>query len=250
MMSMYKVMIVDDEKALRNLLRLAIDWRSLGLEIVGEASSGIEAINTIDELKPDIAFVDIRMPFMDGIEFSKLAIKQYPHMKIIILTAFDDFEYARKCVGIGVSEYLMKPIVRTDINEALQKIVAELDARGDIDNDKAPEKENTASDNMLKIKQYITDNFTDSELTLTSIANVFGFNPSYLSRRFKADIGMSIIDYLTKCRMEKALEYAQAQVMMYVAAKQVGIPDPNYFGKCFKKFTGKAYTEVIKELNT
>ena len=247
---MYKVMIVDDEKALRNLLRLAIDWRSLGLEIVGEASSGIEAINTIDELKPDIAFVDIRMPFMDGIEFSKLAIKQYPHMKIIILTAFDDFEYARKCVGIGVSEYLMKPIVRTDINEALQKIVAELDARGDIDNDKAPEKENTASDNMLKIKQYITDNFTDSELTLTSIANVFGFNPSYLSRRFKADIGMSIIDYLTKCRMEKALEYAQAQVMMYVAAKQVGIPDPNYFGKCFKKFTGKAYTEVIKELNT
>lgn len=247
---MYKVMIVDDEKALRNLLRLAIDWGSLGLEIVGEASSGIEAINTIDELKPDIAFVDIRMPFMDGIEFSKLAIKQYPHMKIIILTAFDDFEYARKCVGIGVSEYLMKPIVRTDINEALQKIVAELDARGEIESDKAPEKENTASDNMLKIKQFITENFTDSELTLTSIANVFGFNPSYLSRRFKSDIGMSIIDYLTKCRMEKALEYAQAQVMMYVAAKQVGIPDPNYFGKCFKKFTGKAYTEVIKELNT
>ena len=83
---MYRVMIIDDEKALRNLLKASIDWQEMGLEVVGEAASGIEAINIIDKLRPDIIFVDIRMPFMDGIEFSKIALKRYRQMKIIILT--------------------------------------------------------------------------------------------------------------------------------------------------------------------
>lgn len=238
---MYKVMIIDDEKSLRNLLKLAIKWEELGFEIVGEAASGIEAINTIDELRPDVAFVDIRMPFMDGIEFSKLAIKQYPLLKIIILTAFDDFEYARKCVGIGVSDYLMKPIVRSDITEALKKISAELDARAP--EEAVPAKEDSPNDIIVQIMEYIKDNYTNTELNLTAIAQRFGFNSSYLSRRFKSEAGISLIDYLTKCRMEKAIEHAQAQTMMYVTAKLVGIPDPNYFGKCFKKYTGKSYTE-------
>ena len=73
---MYRVMIIDDEKALRNLLKAAVDWQEMGLEVVGEAASGIEAINIIDKLHPDIIFVDIRMPFMDGIEFSKIALNR------------------------------------------------------------------------------------------------------------------------------------------------------------------------------
>ena len=238
---MYRVMIIDDEKALRNLLKLAIDWNSLGLEVVGEAASGIEAINTIDELKPHIVFVDIRMPFMDGIEFSKLAIERYPKLKIIVLTAFDDFEYARQCVGIGVCEYLMKPITRNEITEVLKKIKTSLDANPPDDEPETSDAE--TSGGMEKIAKFISENYTDSEMNLTSVAARFGFNSSYLSRRFKAEMGMSIIDFLTKCRMEKAMEYAAEHTLMYVAAKQVGIPDPNYFSKCFKKYTGKAYSE-------
>ena len=94
---MYKVMIIDDESAIRKLLRLRIDWSEFNMEIAGEAESGIEAINSIDEIKPDICFVDIRMPFMDGIEFAKLAIKRYPKLKIVILTAYDDFSYFSIC---------------------------------------------------------------------------------------------------------------------------------------------------------
>lgn len=105
---MYRVMIIDDEKALRNLLKASVDWQEMGLEVVGEAASGIEAINIIDKLRPDIIFVDIRMPFMDGIEFSKIALKRYRQMKIIILTAFDEFEYAKQCIGLGITDYLLK----------------------------------------------------------------------------------------------------------------------------------------------
>ena len=105
---MYRVMIIDDEKALRNLLKASVDWQEMGLEVVGEAASGIEAINIIDKLRPDIIFVDIRMPFMDGIEFSRIALKRYRQMKIIILTAFDEFEYAKIA---NVMEFIKNPIV-------------------------------------------------------------------------------------------------------------------------------------------
>lgn len=245
---MYKVMIIDDEKSLRNLLKLTVDWGRLGLEVCGEASSGIEAINIIDEIKPDIVFVDIKMPFMDGIEFSRIAIKQYPRLKIVVLTAMNEFEYARQCVGIGVCEYLTKPIVRTEVTDVLQRIVKELSLQSPEENkDTASEKTAVPYGSMNNICSFIKENYKNSEINLTYVANKFGFNPSYLSRRFKEDIGMSFIDYVTKCRMEKALDYLRMKTAMYITAREVGIPDPNYFSKCFKKYTGKSYTEKMKE---
>ncbi len=240
---MYRVMIIDDERSIRNLLKLTVSWKELGLEVAGEAASGIEAINSIDDIRPDIVFVDIRMPFMNGIEFSKLAIKRYPRLKIIILTAFNEFEYARECIGIGVAEYLLKPIVRNDVNEACRKVIEQLKQM-------EPEEEAAAMEgcnDITKIQEYIRKNYRDPELNLTSIAQEFGFNSSYLSRRFKADIGINLIDYITKCRMEKAMEYAKMKKLMYITAKEVGIPDPNYFGKCFKKYSGKSYSDILKE---
>lgn len=240
---MYKVMIIDDERAIRNLLKITLENVNLGLDIVGEAASGIEAINTIDNYKPDIAFVDIRMPFMDGIEFSKLAIKRYPKLKIIILTAFNDFEYARECIGIGVCEYLLKPISREEIRETLTEIILEIETQTP---EEMEEEEKNNSPSITKIKEYIGNNYQDPEINLTSIAQEYGFNPSYLSRMFKSKTGIGLNDFLTQCRMEKAISYAQKGKLMYVAAKEVGIPDPNYFSKCFKKFTGKIYSEYTK----
>ena len=235
---MYRVMIVDDEKAIRNLLKLSIDWRSLDMEVAGEASSGVEAINIIDEVRPDIVFADIKMPFMDGIELSKILTNRYPGIKIIILTAFNDFEYARQCVGIGVCEYIMKPIYPEKIRVALKKIKISLDEQAEelipID---IPE--DTMTVNMDKVQRYISSHYNDPDINLTSIAQHFGFNSSYLSRRFKNETGTGIIDFLTKCRMEKAIEYAKKQTLMYITAQKVGINDPNYFSKCFRKYTGQ-----------
>ena len=125
---MYRVMLIDDEAAVRKLMRASIAWEELGMEVVGEAASGIEAINVIDDMRPDIAFVDIAMPFMDGIEFTELATKRYPDLVIIIITAFDKFEYARKCVSLPVFEYMLKPMVRAEVTETLKKVKARLDS--------------------------------------------------------------------------------------------------------------------------
>lgn len=241
---MYRVMIIDDEKAIRGLLKSSVDWEQLDMQVTGEAESGIEAINTIDEIRPHIAFVDIKMPFMDGIEFSKLAIKRYPLLKIIILTAFNEFEYARQCIGIGISEFLVKPINRKEIHTVLEKIKKELDkAKSDWpDEDSEPSCSTTAE----KIMEYLRINYTRPDLNLTSTAMTFGFNANYLSRMFKAETGVSFCDYLFARRMEKAVEYAERKTLMYQAADKVGIPDPNYFGRCFKKHTGKSYSEYMR----
>lgn len=243
---MYRVMLIDDEESARKLMRASINWESLNMEVVGEAASGIEAINVIDDMKPDIAFVDISMPFMNGIEFTEVATKRYPHLIIIIMTAFDQFEYARKCVSLPVFEYMLKPIIRSEVTEVLEKVKKKLDERSDKDDNQEAEPvfEMEAS-SIDQIKKYIEANYTDSKLNLTSVAQTFGFSASYLSRKFKQETGKNFVEFLTECRMNAAMKLAQTNMKMFNASNEVGIPDPNYFGRCFKKYTGMSYSEYV-----
>ena len=239
---MYRVMIIDDEMSARRLLQVSIDWQSLDMELAGEAASGIEAINIIDELRPDIVFVDISMPFMNGIEFIEIATKRYTDLVIIILTGFDEFEYARQCVRLHVVEYMLKPFVRQEVIEVLTRIKENLDKHNtrtqEIGQDITPSA-------IEQIMQYLRDSITDSNINLTSVAQHFGFNPSYLSRKFKQETGKSFVEFLIKCRMERAIELAGTSKKMFCTANAVGIPDPNYFGRCFKKYTGVSYSEYV-----
>lgn len=246
---MYRVMIIDDETSARKLLQATVDWAALGLEIVGEAASGIEAINIIDDLRPDIVFVDIFMPFMNGIEFTKVATARYPNLMVIVLTGFDDFEYARQCVSLPVIEYMLKPVVSKEVLSVLQKVIKKLDSRIDLDVVEAiKETDAVPVTGMEQVAQYLRDNYTDSSINLTSVAQQFGFSASYLSRRFKQEIGATFIEYLMKCRMERAMQLAKESMKMFCAANEVGIPDPNYFGRCFKKYVGMSYSEAQKNM--
>lgn len=249
MKTMYRVMIIDDEQSARNLLKISVNWKDLSMEIAGEAASGIEAINIIDEVRPHIAFVDISMPFMNGIEFTKIATERYPDLMIIILTAFDDFEYARQCIRLPVFDYMLKPIVREDILENLKKVKAILDSKN-ISEEADSSEDVDGESSIEQIKKYINDHYDDSSLNLTSVAQEFCFSSSYLSRKFKQEAGVNFIEYLTSCRMKKAMEIATTGQKMFNAAQAVGIPDPNYFGKCFKKHTGKSYSEYQAELKS
>ncbi|WP_026656887.1 response regulator transcription factor [Butyrivibrio sp. AE3003] len=244
----YRVMIIDDEESARKLMRAAINWGELGMEVVGEAASGIEAINVIDDLKPDIAFVDISMPFMDGIEFTQTATGRYPNLVIIIMTAINQFEYARRCVSLPVFDYMLKPMVRTEITKVLERAKKMLDASNDTwEEPKSEPVVLSAEENNTTelIKKYVEDNFADSKLNLAYIAQYFGFSASYLSRKFKQETGSNFIEYLTDLRMKKAMQIARANVKMYQAAAEVGIPDPNYFSRCFKKYAGMSYSEYV-----
>lgn len=119
---MLKVFLVEDESVVREGLRDNIPWQQYGYEFVGEASDGEMALPLIQKVKPDVLLTDIKMPFMDGLSLSRLVHQEFPDMKIIIISGYDDFEYARGAIQVGAEQYLLKPITRA----AMQKVLAEL----------------------------------------------------------------------------------------------------------------------------
>lgn len=119
---MLKVFLVEDESIVREGLRDNIPWQQYGYEFVGEASDGEMALPLIQKTKPDVLLTDIKMPFMDGLSLSRLVHQEFPDMKIIIISGYDDFEYARGAILVGAEQYLLKPVTRA----AMQKVLAEL----------------------------------------------------------------------------------------------------------------------------
>ena len=119
---MLKVFLVEDESIVRNGLRDNIPWQQYGYDFVGEASDGEMALPLIRKLKPDVLITDIKMPFLDGLALSKIAISEFPNLKIIIISGYDDFEYAQKAIQIGVEQYLLKPITRRNLQKVLLEV--------------------------------------------------------------------------------------------------------------------------------
>jgi len=101
---------VDDEVNTRKLLQVLLNWEELGITFVGEANNGNEALDLVEYMKPDIVFTDINMPYMDGLELAGKIKDQDPFTKVVILTAYPEFEYAKKSVKLGVHDFLLKPI--------------------------------------------------------------------------------------------------------------------------------------------
>ncbi|MEK5480273.1 response regulator [Paenibacillus sp. FSL R5-0407] len=125
-MGKLKVLIVDDEHLIRNLIRMRIDWESQGLIIVGEASNAHEAMDMVDELRPDIIFTDIYMPYINGIEFSGKVLEKYPDIKIVVVTGHDEFEYAQQSIKIGISDFILKPIHASDLLHVTAKLTQKI----------------------------------------------------------------------------------------------------------------------------
>ncbi|MDR0719760.1 MAG: response regulator [Treponema sp.] len=124
---MYKVFLVEDEIVVREGIRNSIPWDKTPYTLTGEAPDGEMALSMIQDIKPDIVITDIRMPFMDGLTFSRIIRKTLPWIKIIILSGHDEFEYAREAVSLGVEEYLLKPVSSSDMLKTLEKIAKRID---------------------------------------------------------------------------------------------------------------------------
>lgn len=122
-----KVLIVDDEYLIRNLLRMRIDWKQQGMTIIGEASDAEEALEQVELLRPDIVFTDIYMPKMGGIELSGILMERYPNIKIVVVTGHDEFEYARQSVKLGISDFILKPIRASELLQVTAKLRAAIE---------------------------------------------------------------------------------------------------------------------------
>ncbi len=153
---MLKVFLVEDESIVREGLKNNIPWREYGYEFTGEASDGEMALPMIRKIRPDVLITDIKMPFMDGLALSQIVTQEIPDIKIIIISGYDEFEYAQRAIRVGVEQYLLKPITRS----ALRKVLLEL--REKIETEK--EQKNyleTFQNEMKEYEDYSRRNFLE-----------------------------------------------------------------------------------------
>lgn len=126
-MEQYKVILVDDEAEVIDIMEAKIRWSELGFEVVGSAKNGVKALELVEKLQPDVVLTDIRMPYMDGLELSRKLNQDYPNIYIILCTGFDEFEYAKEAVHLDIKEYLLKPISAAELSESLMRLKENLD---------------------------------------------------------------------------------------------------------------------------
>ena len=119
---MLKIFLAEDEVLVRETIKRMIPWEELGFELVGEAADGEMALPLLIRQQPDLLITDIKMPFMDGLTLARLAKKEIPGLKVVILSGYDDFNYAKQAIGIGVEDYLLKPITKNALIERLSEI--------------------------------------------------------------------------------------------------------------------------------
>lgn len=124
---MYSVLVVDDEARQREAVIKSVDWQGAGFNVVGDAENGIEALEQLEKLEPDLILTDIKMPLMTGLELARKAREVRPATKLVILSGYDDFEYAQEAFKYNVIRYLLKPISAQELDDELVKIREEMD---------------------------------------------------------------------------------------------------------------------------
>ena len=121
-MSYYRILLADDEEEVRKAIIRNIDWESLGFRVAGDADNGEEALEKIEQLKPDVLMTDIRMPYMDGLTLAARVRQKYPSIKILIFSGYDDFEYAKQAIKLNVTEYILKPVNSQELTKILARV--------------------------------------------------------------------------------------------------------------------------------
>lgn len=126
---MYRLLLVDDEFLVREAISENIHWNELGYQLVSICENGKEAMEYIKEFQVDVVMTDICMPFVDGIELSRYIHENYPKISVIIFSGYDEFEYAKKAIKYGVSEYLLKPVTRDELSDILISLKEKIDKK-------------------------------------------------------------------------------------------------------------------------
>lgn len=245
---LYKVLLVDDEYLIRKLIRMSLDWESLGMEVVGEAGNAKEAMDLCMQLKPDIILTDICMPSKDGIDFAREVMEIFPSIHVAVITAHDDFNYAQRSINAGISGYILKPIKVEDLIEVTDRI------KTSIERDRSAEyplgkalQNHPGNPIIVAAMEMIQNGISDENLNIGKVASSLFVSPGHLGRLFKSEINMTFLEYLTELRLELAKQLLRdTQLHAYEVAEKVGIGNPHYFGLLFKKNTGITISEFRK----
>lgn len=199
---MYSLLIVEDEPLIRAGLKKYFDWSSFNISTILEATNGKEGLEKSIEVKPDLIITDIRMPEMDGLEMIKAIRAESIPSEIIILTGYNEFEYAKKAIQYGgVKDFLIKPLQYDESYQSITRCMTSIQEKQvDVETNTRPPSD---EDLFQQIEAYIIDNIRD-DTSLQTIAEHFFYNPSYLSRLFKTKMQLNFTEFVREIKVDIA----------------------------------------------
>lgn len=275
---MYRLVIIDDEYIVVEGLQVLLKKLGEDCEVVGTAGDGQKGLELILREKPDVVITDIRIPYMDGLSMIETCREVIPGIRFIIISGYQEFEYARRALVLGALDYIDKPVTADKLHMAFVRLKESDRRRGE----RKPEGSRTgaaegpnegraeerlseseaglsaaqssagrvavdASGVIEQINSYIHANYMH-DIGLTELSDMVSMNPAYLSVLFKDRNGISFIKYLTRVRLEKARELLARGAKTAEAAEAVGYHDAHYFSEIFKKNTGMTPSEYKESL--
>lgn len=265
--SSYSVLLVEDEISIREGIRDIIEWEKLGFHFAAEAKNGREALEIFHRIRPDLVITDIRMPQCGGLEFIAAIRESSPggadETKVVILTGFDDFDYARRAIRLKVRDYLLKPVSPGELTALLGQLKRELDETAAR---RPPEKpcasphpaerrvnnhnrHHPLSGTAEKAKAYIESHYMQSSLAIEDLCSRLAVSPSTLSRIFRSQLHTTFSAYLREVRIRAAEELIRRTDMRgKEIAYQVGFSSPHYFSHVFTVHRGCSPSEYRRNL--
>lgn len=250
---MLRTLIVEDEMIIRKGLIATFDWMAAGCTVVGEAKDGIEGLEMIHSLRPDLVISDITMSGMSGLAMIEEAQKTC-HFHSILLTGYSEFEYARCAVSLHVHAYLMKPINKTELMDAIQTLprVEKTILPEDSLHPDFPiiEGFDVIASRQLNfhvraVIEYIQNRYSE-KLQLESIAEELFVSKSYLSRKLQEETAHTFMELLYQFRIQKALELlGEGRYRVNEVATLCGFHDYKHFNSVFKKYLHMTPSEYL-----
>ena len=225
---MIRAVIIDDEPTTETILRYFTERGDLPLEIAASAVNGKQGVETIRREDPDLVFLDIQMPGMNGFE----VMAEEPDRKYVIITAYDMFDYAQKALRLGAADILLKPIELAQVQQAVER---------------ATGTKLTGNDTVNEIAAYLRQHYSE-KILLSALAEQFFLTESHVARLFKKHMGESVMNYLHRVRIENAKRLLDEGRSVKDAAQTVGYDSLNNFYKHFKAVTGETPAAYHKNI--
>ena len=241
-----RIVVVEDEAPIREGMAKILSKINTDYKVVGTAVDGEKGLELIRKERPDLVIMDIRMPRMTGLEMLSQLRQGQNKCKVIVLSAYSDFDYAKFAIKYNACEYVLKISIMDELPEALEKATGKLTQLK-----KEIEKEEIAVSGqrtlLQQIDQYVEQNFKN-KISLDEIADELHVNRSYLSRFYKNKTGINLFDTILNLRIEAAKEYLlNTDMKTYEISEAIGVDDAGYFSKMFKKITGVSPKEFRKQ---
>ena len=232
-MKKLNVLLVDDEIIIREGFKRLFDWEAHGCQVVGEAADGMEALEKIDSLRPDIVIMDINIPIMNGLKVIQTARIKYPQMAFVIVSGYDDFSYCQQALRLQITDYILKPVNYAEFGSCIDNLKIPLFQQ---QTDAAPQQQEERT--IVGLTRYLQAHLAE-ELSLSVLAEQFHLSPQYISQLFKSEIGVNFLAYLTNIRMEQAKKLLLTTSLSIAdVAQQSGYGDYRVFTKVFRKSEG------------